>query len=634
MLSYFPTLYNDELLYSWFARYHIHSSNISPKQTMKDLYGKTNIVAVPDLPTNLNVVYEKLRHFQVPDVAQWIKKHTLFRYYTTFATSEIKHKVYRAMESGEHSGAIHMMTGIMANAIKEWTYFRFCPRCFQEDIETIGESYWRVSHQLPGVYICLKHNQYLCDSSVPFRGKNKHEFIAASPSNCMRLGIKTAFSERTERFFRILAEQSVKLIQGDSHFTWEGIQSSYRYLLQRHGYATINGKVNQQLLAEQFTLFYGEQFLETMQSSVDILSESCWLKSITRKHRKSFHPIRHLLLIYFLGEEIDTFYQYAHKEYKPFGEGPYFCLNPAAKHYKQRVIPNVKTTICTDTRRPVGTFECTCGFIYSRRGPDKSEQDLYKIGRIKQYGQVWLDKLHRMIHVEKLSYYAAAKELQCDITTVIKYANKGKPIITDNKLDEFELVKSKKQKEWIKLLKQHPNKSVTQIRSMEPALYAWLYRHDREWLKNHSPKQPNRQSSHLKINWAERDEEVLKEVKLVIKKLKSADKPIYINKSRIGKEIRKLSLLEKHLDKLPKTKEYILQQIETREQFQIRRVRWACHYLFSKNESVMEWKVKRLAGLKGNVAEKVQQAINDEIIKYQQIRVEGDIGGKNQTMAL
>lgn len=239
-----------------------------------------------------------------------------------------------------------------------------------------------------------------------------------------------------------------------------------------------------------------------------------------------------------------------------------------------------------------------------------------------------------MIHVEKLSYYAAAKELQCDIMTVIKYANKGKPIITDNKLDELELVKSKKQKEWMKLLKQHPNKSVTQIRSMEPALYAWLYRHDREWLKNHLPKQPNRQSSHLKINWSERDEEVLKEVKLVIKKLKSADKPIYINKSRIGKEIRKLSLLEKHLDKLPKTKEYILQQIETREQFQIRRVRWACHYLFSKNESVMEWKVKRLAGLKGNVAEKVQQAINDEIIKYQQLRVEGDIGGKNQTMAL
>lgn len=97
-------------------------------------------------------------------------------------------------------------------------------------------------------------------------------------------------------------------------------------------------------MAEQFTLFYGEEFLEAMQSSVDILSESCWLKSITRKHRKSFHPIRHLLLIYFLGEEIDTFYQYAHKEYKPFGEGPYFCLNPAAKHYKQRVIPNVKTT--------------------------------------------------------------------------------------------------------------------------------------------------------------------------------------------------------------------------------------------------------------------------------------------------
>lgn len=39
MLSYFPNLYPDELLYSWFARYHDHSGNTSSKQTMKELFG-------------------------------------------------------------------------------------------------------------------------------------------------------------------------------------------------------------------------------------------------------------------------------------------------------------------------------------------------------------------------------------------------------------------------------------------------------------------------------------------------------------------------------------------------------------------------------------------------------------------
>ena len=49
--------------------------------------------------------------------------------------------------------------------------------------------------------------------------------------------------------------------------------------------------------------------------------ESCWLKAITRKHRKSFHPIRHILLIYFLEESVDSISNYSQESYKPFGKG-------------------------------------------------------------------------------------------------------------------------------------------------------------------------------------------------------------------------------------------------------------------------------------------------------------------------
>lgn len=53
MLGFFPRLYKDELLYSWFARYHLYSANDGPKQTMEDLFGIQNELAVPDLPVNL-----------------------------------------------------------------------------------------------------------------------------------------------------------------------------------------------------------------------------------------------------------------------------------------------------------------------------------------------------------------------------------------------------------------------------------------------------------------------------------------------------------------------------------------------------------------------------------------------------
>jgi hypothetical protein len=35
MLSFFPTPYPDEILYSVFARYHARSGNIKPDETMK-----------------------------------------------------------------------------------------------------------------------------------------------------------------------------------------------------------------------------------------------------------------------------------------------------------------------------------------------------------------------------------------------------------------------------------------------------------------------------------------------------------------------------------------------------------------------------------------------------------------------
>ncbi|UTW70797.1 hypothetical protein KHA80_09250 [Anaerobacillus sp. HL2] len=54
---------------------------------------------------------------------------------------------------------------------------------------------------------------------------------------------------------------------------------------------------------------------------------------------------------------MDTFYKFSTRKIQPFGDGPYYCLNPAAvDHYKQRAVTELVVTICTDTRKPVGHF--------------------------------------------------------------------------------------------------------------------------------------------------------------------------------------------------------------------------------------------------------------------------------------
>src|SRR5690606_403795 len=112
---------------------------------------------------------------------------------------------------------------------------------------------------------------------------------------------------------------------------------------------------------------------------------------------KTAHPIRHLLLSRFLGISLhDLFYK--KMEYKPFGDGPWPCLNAAADHYLKPVVCDLKVSHSTDLKCPVGTFSCTCGFVYTRSGPDESEDARYRFGRIKAFGTVWEEKLKELVN--------------------------------------------------------------------------------------------------------------------------------------------------------------------------------------------------------------------------------------------
>lgn len=606
MLGFFPRLYEDELLYSWLARYHLYSLNGSPKQTMEELFGNRTQLAIPDLPTHLSYLHRQLGHFHPVPLKQWITKHTFYCYHTNFALPETREFVYQTMRNGTHKGAIHVMTGVMASGVKDKERLMYCPYCVEEDFQQYGETYWRLHHQLPSVHVCIKHSCILQESTVSFRPKNRQEFVAATRENCSLNPQHVTYSAKTMEHLRVIARDSIQLATEDYEFNWEPLQKAYQYLLQHKGIANVKGRVNQLELAQQFQAFYGQEALELLQSSVDGENPSCWLKAITRKHRKAFHPVRHLLLIRFLGERMDTILSCASRPYLPFGKAPYPCLNKSCEYYKRDVIPDVYITICTDTRKPVGTFECpACRFTYSRRGPDITGSNRYKIGRIKSFGEAWGHKLYYLINVKKLSYRATAHELGVDTKTVVKYVRKNEKVYVSQKVVQRESDKEK----WLELCKAHPEWTVTEIREKHPALYNRLYRNCREWLLTNSPKLKVQKIEASRINWAVRDREILQQVKQAVEELNQITPPVRLTVSRIGTEIGQRNLLEKKINKMPQTKVFLESVTESTEQFQIRRVRFFVEKLRDKGE-LLEWRLKRLAGLRSDISPVVQAEIN------------------------
>lgn len=74
-------------------------------------------------------------------------------------------------------------------------------------------------------------------------------------------------------------------------------------------------------------------------------------------------------------------------------------MNKAAPHYKEF---RIKSCLILDNltkgekyRCPVAIFSCDCGFVYQRRGPDKSFEDKFRYDKVKEYGTIWERELRK-----------------------------------------------------------------------------------------------------------------------------------------------------------------------------------------------------------------------------------------------
>ena len=632
MLSFFPVPYEDEILYSVFARYHIRSGNTSFKSTIKDLFGSTNITAVMDLPSNLNKLIENLPLGSKYTAEYFIYNHTLYPFYAAFLPPGRAKEVLDSMKM-DKGGSIYTRIGIMASSITLNQFLKFCPACIEEDKQRYGEFYWHRIHQIPGIFVCPKHYIPIYDSQVPVRGYNKHEYKSANEDNCKVYDVINYPDKIIEKMINIAQDTEVLLNRIFEKKEIEWFKEQYFAKLMEIGFATINKSISQKELIKSFIDYYGDEFLRLVQSEVNTDSETNWLMDMLRKKNKTNHPIRHLLLARFLGISIDDLFN-KRLEYKPFGDGPWPCLNKASEHYLQPVVTDMKVTYGADVKKPIGTFKCSCGFVYARSRPDVTGDARYTIGRIKAFGPVWESRLKELVE-KKLTLRETARLLSVHPNTVKKYAQKlglvtywekrsGNDNITENKNDYIEVstdssFKDKKdayRNEWMNLMKDNPDKGKTELRQMNKALFTWLYRNDREWLNSNSPVRKRINNGYIRVDWDSRDKEILPKVEGVVKDmLDLKEKPERISISRIGSKLGIRALLEKHLDKLPRTRAYLDSVKESDRDFRIRRIKWAIQELEKEGQELKEWRILRKAGIRKEYEKYIEIELENLIVQ-------------------
>lgn len=636
MISLFTDPYDDELLYSACARFSEKMKYPNIATAARELFGGKNGIAPIIFPNRLNHLISVITTGHNYTADRFIDDYTPFHFYAPFIPDE-RLRILREEMKGARENRIYSRLGINANRLNLPTSLRFCPDCVQEDRRKYRQTYWHVIHQLPGIEVCPHHAIFLESSKAGWRGRhNRNAFVSAESVVKTIKGKQLDLVNHHHNILLKLSQDALWLLK------WRGdrpsslaLRDRYYNLLLRKGLAYYNGHVRRTKLLKDFVGFYSAKLLKNLQSEIGDQNE-CWLLRIVRSHKLESvqPPLRHLLLMTFLGhtaEEVFTRYE----EYKSFGEGPWPCLNRASDHFGEKVISTCRVTDGEKKNKgkPVGTFRCTCGFMYLRVGPDRDEKDAHRFNKVISYGQVWeyyfkqkwndpsltLTELATTLNVIPFTLRRHAIRLKLPSLRPGSYSRPTTEKIIEqysNTKQTFEEALRSRQERWLIIRKANPKATRRQLLSMDSYTYDWLSRYVPEWLENNMPKPKIFKPPPVRVNWKKWDAVIMKAVKNAAPHiLDLSGRPVRVSKEAIIREVGHRSWIEQHLDKLPRTAKALDKYLETTEDFLIRRVKWA-EDCFSEEDiypTRLQLTVRAGTRTKTGSAPRVQSAIDNAI---------------------
>lgn len=307
MISNFPIPYPDELIYSVIARYAIHNGILSPKYLTEELFNNRNLTPTYDLPSYINKLASYLPDCY--DAIHLINQHTLLPIYQPFQPDTVMRYAVHVLQDEQYK-SLHTKLGKNASRIKSVNFFRFCPHCWQEQMEQYGEVYWKRSWQITGYEYCIKHESALFVSAVPCNGLDRRFYNAHLNVliDSSQLFINSQDLKRHLELAKIIED----LLIQSSHIAVQDVSilsNAYFNLLKDRGLLSGQKNINYEKIRHLVLDYWGESFLQYYHLD-DLLSENCWLKNMCRKHRKAFSYLEHLIVLKALVPEQSPIYTY------------------------------------------------------------------------------------------------------------------------------------------------------------------------------------------------------------------------------------------------------------------------------------------------------------------------------------
>lgn len=215
-IGYFPTIYEDELIYSVLARFYAHSGYLSYVLCAEDIYmyktKRPDTEFVNKIKPEIVEIIGKQMAWE--DV---IRKHTMYPYYSRFLEKEKKDKAKQALTDmgnpDDNSIRNASFNKLLSLPVNKNAYLKYCPYCSAEDRKIYGETYWHRRHQIRGLDFCYKHGCKLSESSIAIKYNGEHLTCAENEIDMEEKEVYCSDSLRSYAMY------SVEILEQDNYQT-------------------------------------------------------------------------------------------------------------------------------------------------------------------------------------------------------------------------------------------------------------------------------------------------------------------------------------------------------------------------------------------------------------------------------
>ncbi|MDF4995282.1 TnsD family Tn7-like transposition protein [Vibrio parahaemolyticus] len=457
--SFFPNPIEDETVYSWLTRYHLMSGNRSFRGNTLDMLDVHEGRASNEFPSYLPSL-SKMASYPLHLIASEM---TPFHYYSPFVRDTLRSQIWTCLISG-NTESIHSKLGGVAARLTPGQHLFSCRHCIAEDIERYGCPIWHLSHQLLGVEVCPIHHEHLHRTYRVKSAAQLPEPIVESTSN-----------ELEERYASLIQEE---LQSHSDSLNSKVITETYCHRLKEAGLTTNAGRLRlkplRSILVSHLSCFpsgFAEYDFVRRQIKRHSYPE-CLFYQTSATH----HPLKHLILIEALFSNWADFKAELVSEHTLSNSE---AVTPMIRLDKKEL--SAQGALCLQNGESLRSVSKTEKVSISTLKILANQKQIVTNSRpSKLLPDMEKDILRSLILGEKTK--DIAPRFKVSVSAVEQILRKHPRLIQLRKRIWFSRNKSKHRTSILNCQRKYPSASRQEIRALQGAAYAWLYKHDIQWL--------------------------------------------------------------------------------------------------------------------------------------------------------